>query len=263
MTGGAGGIGAGVSRRLAGEGATVVINDIAEELLTATVRAIGRSDGPDAIAVPGDIRAQATVDEVARVASAVDGGRVDILVNNVGDYRPSGRFLTTSPQEWNALYAINLEHVFRCTRAIAPAMVARGQGSIVNVSTVEASRGIPNCAVYSAFNAGVNAFTRSLAVELGPSGVRVNAIAPDLADTLQTPATAMLRGRDPAMVRHWSPLGHFGQPDEYADVVMFLASDLSRYVTGHVIPVDGGTIAASGWYLRASGRGWTNMPDVP
>ena len=263
VTGGAAGIGGGVSRRLAGEGATVVINDIAEELLTATVRAIGRSDGPDAIAVPGDIRAQATVDEVARVASAVDGGRVDILVNNVGDYRPSGRFLTTSPQEWNALYAINLEHVFRCTRAIAPAMVARGQGSIVNVSTVEASRGIPDCAVYSAFNAGVNAFTRSLAVELGPSGVRVNAIAPDLADTLQTPATAMLRGRDPAMVRHWSPLGHFGQPDEYADVVVFLASELSRYVTGHVIPVDGGTIAASGWYLRASGRGWTNMPDLP
>ena len=263
VTGGAAGIGGGVSRRLAGEGATVVINDIAEELLTATVRAIGRSDGPDAIAVPGDIRAQATVDEVARVASAVDGGRVDILVNNVGDYRPSGRFLTTSPQEWNALYAINLEHVFRCTRAIAPAMVARGQGSIVNVSTVEASRGIPDCAVYSAFNAGVNAFTRSLAVELGPSGVRVNAIAPDLADTLQTPAAAMLRGRDPAMVRHWSPLGHFGQPDEYADVVVFLASELSRYVTGHVIPVDGGTIAASGWYLRASGRGWTNMPDLP
>ena len=263
VTGGAAGIGGGVSRRLAGEGATVVINDIDEELLTATVREIGRSDGPDAIAVPGDIRAQATVDEVARVASAVDGGRVDILVNNVGDYRPSGRFLTTSPQEWNALYAINLEHVFRCTRAIAPAMVARGQGSIVNVSTVEASRGIPDCAVYSAFNAGVNAFTRSLAVELGPSGVRVNAIAPDLADTLQTPAAAMLRGRDPAMVRHWSPLGHFGQPDEYADVVVFLASELSRYVTGHVIPVDGGTIAASGWYLRASGRGWTNMPDVP
>jgi NAD(P)-dependent dehydrogenase (short-subunit alcohol dehydrogenase family) len=266
VTGGGGGIGGGVSRRLAREGATVVINDIDEELLTATVgeiRGSDGSDGPDAIPVLGDIREQATVDELARVASAVDGGRVDILVNNVGDYRPSGRFLTTSPQEWNALYAINLEHVFRCTSAIAPAMVTRGRGSIVNVSTVEAFRGIPNCAVYSAFNAGVNAFTRSLAVELGPSGVRVNAIAPDLADTLQTPATAMLRGRDPAMVRHWSPLGHFGQPDEYADVVVFLASDLSRYVTGHVIPVDGGTIAASGWYLRASGRGWTNMPDVP
>jgi NAD(P)-dependent dehydrogenase (short-subunit alcohol dehydrogenase family) len=262
VTGGGAGIGGGVSRRLAGEGATVVINDIDEELLTGTVADI-RSSGGDGRGVPGDIRQPATVDELARVASGVDGGRIDILVNNVGDYRPSGRFLATSQEEWNALYAINLEHVFRCTRATAPSMVERGAGSIVNVSTVETLRGIPNCAVYSAFNAGVNAFTRSLAVELGPSGVRVNAIAPDLADTLQTPASLMLRGRDPEMVRHWSPLGHFGHPDEYADVVVFLASDLSRYVTGHVIPVDGGTIAASGWYLRASGRGWTNMPDVP
>ena len=262
VTGGGGGIGGGVSRRLAGEGATVVVNDIDQGLLAGTVADIEET-GATVLPVVGDIRAQATIDELARVASSVDKGRVDILVNNVGDYRPSGRFLATSSKEWDALYAINLEHVFRCTRAMAPGMVERGSGSIVNVSTVEAFRGIPNCAVYSAFNAGINAFTRSLAVELGPSGVRVNAIAPDLADTLQTPATLMLRGRDVGMVRHWSPLGHFGQPDEYADVVVFLASELSRYVTGHVIPVDGGTTAASGWYLRADGRGWTNMPDVP
>ena len=262
VTGGGGGIGGGVSRRLAGEGATVVVNDIDQGLLAGTVTDIEET-GATVLPVVGDIRDQATIDELARVASSVDEGRVDILVNNVGDYRPSGRFLATSSKEWDALYAINLEHVFRCTRAMAPGMVERGSGSIVNVSTVEAFRGIPNCAVYSAFNAGINAFTRSLAVELGPSGVRVNAIAPDLADTLQTPATLMLRGRDVGMVRHWSPLGHFGQPDEYADVVVFLASELSRYVTGHVIPVDGGTTAASGWYLRADGRGWTNMPDVP
>ncbi len=190
-------------------------------------------------------------------------GRVDILVNNVGDYRPNGRFLKTSEEQWEALYATNLEHVFRCTRAIAPAMVEQGSGSIVNVSTVEAFRGIPANAVYSAFNAGVNAFTRSLAVELGRDGVRVNAVAPDLTDTLQTPAESMLAGRDPAMVRHWVPLGRFGQPDDVADVVVFLASDASRFVTGHIIPVDGGTTAASGWYLRHDGRGWTNLPDSP
>jgi NAD(P)-dependent dehydrogenase (short-subunit alcohol dehydrogenase family) len=117
--------------------------------------------------------------------------------------------------------------------------------------------------VYSAFNAGVNAFTRSLAVELGRKGVRVNAIAPDLADTLQTPAEMMLAGRDEALVRNWVPLGRFGQPDDYGDVVVFLASDLSRFVTGHVIPVDGGTLAAGGWYLKRNGPGWTNMPDSP
>jgi NAD(P)-dependent dehydrogenase (short-subunit alcohol dehydrogenase family) len=117
--------------------------------------------------------------------------------------------------------------------------------------------------VYSAYNAAVEAFTRSLAVELGGDGVRVNAIAPDLADTLQTPAESMLRGRDPGLLRSWVPLGRFGHPDDYADVVVFLASDLSRFVTGTVIPVDGGTLAASGWYRRADGRGWTNLPDQP
>jgi 2-hydroxycyclohexanecarboxyl-CoA dehydrogenase len=200
---------------------------------------------------------------LAEAARSVADGRIDVLVNNVGDYRPNGRFLKTGPDEWSALYAMNFEHVLRCTRAMAPAMVDRGSGSIVNVSTVEAFRGIPANAVYSAFNAAVNAFTRSLAVELGRDGVRVNAIAPDLADTLQTPAASMLRGRDPGLVRHWVPLGRFGEPEDYGDVVVFLASSMARFITGHVIPVDGGTLAASGWYQRADGRGWTNLPDAP
>jgi 2-hydroxycyclohexanecarboxyl-CoA dehydrogenase len=262
VTGGAAGIGGAISRRLARAGAIVVVNDIDADLLTALVADID-ADGGRTVPVVGDIRDPATVAEVTTTALAVDGGRIDVLVNNVGDYRPNGRFLKTADEQWDELYAINLQHVFRCTRAVAPAMVERGAGSIVNVSTVEAFRGIPANAVYSAFNAGVNAFTRSLAVELGRDGVRVNAIAPDLADTLQTPAEAMLRGRDPEMVRHWVPLGRFGQPDDYADVVLFLASDQSRFVTGHVLPVDGGTTAASGWYLRRDGRGWTNLPDSP
>lgn len=258
VTGGGGGIGGGVTRRLAAEGATVVVNDVSPDLLDAVV-----ADVPTAVPVPGDIREPATVEALARAAFGVDRGRVDVLVNNVGDYRPSGRFLTTGDEQWDELYALNLQHVFRCTRAIAPAMVERRSGSIVNVSTVEALRGIPNNAVYSAFNAGVNAFTRSLAVELGRDGVRVNAIAPDLADTLQTPAERMLRGRDPAMLPHWVPLGRFGEPEAYADVVVFLASRLSRFVTGTVLPVDGGTTAAGGWYLRSDQKGWTNMPDAP
>jgi NAD(P)-dependent dehydrogenase (short-subunit alcohol dehydrogenase family) len=126
---------------------------------------------------------------------------------------------------------------------------------------VEAFRGIPGNAVYSAYNAGVSAFTKSLAVELGPSGIRVNAIAPDLADTPQTPAELMLAGRDPALLRSWLPAGRFGRPADFAGVVAFLASEDAAFVTGHTIPVDGGTLAASGWYGRAGGRGWTNMPD--
>lgn len=262
VTGGASGIGGGISRRLAVEGATVVVNDIDVDRLGATGADIDAAGGR-AVLVPGDITDPATVGQLAEVALAVADGQVDVLVNNVGDYRPNGYFLRTTEEQWAALYALNLEHVFRCTQALAPAMRARGSGSIVNVSTVEAFRGIPLNAVYSAFNAGVNAFTRSLAVELGRDGVRVNAIAPDLADTLQTPAEVMLRGRDPELVRQWLPLGRFGQPDDYADVVLFLASDQSRFVTGHVIPVDGGTTAASGWYGRADGQGWTNLPTAP
>jgi NAD(P)-dependent dehydrogenase (short-subunit alcohol dehydrogenase family) len=262
VTGGAGGIGGATTRRLAAEGALVVVNDCDEARLAAVVADVAGAGG-SAVPVPGDIRLSPTITTLADAAAAQADGRIDVLVNNVGDYRPNGRFLRTTEEDWASLHALNFEHVLRCTRAIAPAMVDRGSGSIVNVSTVEASRGIPANAVYSAYNAAVEAFTRSLAVELGGDGVRVNAIAPDLADTLQTPADTMLRGRDPALLRSWVPLGRFGDPEDYADVVLFLASDLSRFVTGHVIPVDGGTRAASGWYRRADGRGWTNLPDQP
>ena len=105
------------------------------------------------------------------------------------------------------------------------------------------------------------AFTRSLAVDVAQHGIRVNAIAPDLADTSQTPAELMLRGRDPDLIRTWIPVGRFGRPDDYAAVVEFLASDDARFVTGHTVPVDGGTLAASGWYARADRKGWTNMPN--
>ena len=262
VTGGGGGIGGAITRRLAVEGAKVVFNEIDQSLLDAAVSDIEAAGGV-VTAVRGDIRLSETVDALADAAMAVANGRVDILVNNVGDYRPAGRFLKSSRERWTASYAINLEHVFACTRAIAPAMVSQGSGSIVNVSTVEAFRGIPANAVYSAFNAGVNAFTRSLAVELGRDGVRVNAIAPDLMDTLQTPVEAMLSGRDPSLVGQWVPLGRFGRPEDCADVVVFLCSELSSFVTGHVIPVDGGTTAASGWYQRSDGKGWTNLPPAP
>ncbi|HTW97469.1 MAG TPA: SDR family oxidoreductase, partial [Acidimicrobiales bacterium] len=204
VTGGGAGIGGAVTRRLAAEGALLVVNDIEPAHLDAVTRDV-TAGGGEVVAVPGDIRSEQVVEELARAALAARDGRVDVLVNNVGDYRPPRRFLSAGRERWQELYAVNLEHVFACTYAIAPAMVASHAGSIVNVSTVEASRGIPRNAVYSAFNAGVEAFTRSLAVELGPEGVRVNAIAPDLTDTLQTPAEAMLGGRDPALVKLWLP----------------------------------------------------------
>jgi NAD(P)-dependent dehydrogenase (short-subunit alcohol dehydrogenase family) len=260
VTGGGGGIGGAVSRRLAADGATVVVNELDSDLLDATVADVQR-DGGRIVPVLGDVRDRATVAALQVAALGVADGRIDVLVNNVGDYRPSKRFVETTEDDWHAQYAITFEHVLRVTHALAPAMLARGSGSIVNVSTVEALRGIPRLAVYSAYNAAINAFTRSLAIEFGKDAVRVNAIAPDLADTLQTPAEWMLHGRPPEAVRRWSPLGRFGAPSEFADVVLFLASDLSSYVTGQVLCVDGGTNAAGGWYLNAEGTGWANAPD--
>jgi 2-hydroxycyclohexanecarboxyl-CoA dehydrogenase len=269
VTGGAGGIGGGVSRRLAAAGAIVVVVDIDKTTTDETVADISAAGG-EALGVVGDIRDPDVVALAAR--TAIDRGGVDVLVNNVGDYRldpsddrflPAGRFAHSTDEQWREIYAINLEHVFRMTRAVLPTMLANHSGSIVNVSTVEAFRGIPNNVVYSVFKAGVVEFTRSLAVEVGKDGVRVNAIAPDLADSLQTPAAVMLQGRDASLVPQWVPLARFGTAADYADVVLFLAGDQSRYVTGHTIPVDGGTLASSGWYRRADGRGWTNLPTAP
>ncbi len=261
VTGGALGIGGGISKRLARAGAHVVLNDINPDAAAATHDEIV-ADGGSCTTVVGDIRHRDVVAAITETALAVADSRIDILVNNVGDFRPAARdFLHSTEEQWQTLYELNLLHVLRMCHAVLPAMVARSNGAIVNNATVEAFRGIPYAAPYAAFNAGVVAFTRSLAVDVAQYGIRVNAIAPDLADTAQTPAELMLRGRDPELIRTWIPVGRFGTPDDYAAVVEFLASDDARFVTGQTLPVDGGTLAASGWYARADRKGWTNMPN--
>ncbi|GIH71344.1 SDR family NAD(P)-dependent oxidoreductase [Sphaerimonospora thailandensis] len=263
VTGGALGIGGAVSRRLARRGDLVVLADIDAEAAERTRLDIEAAGGR-CVVVAGDASDDDVVERVLDTALAAGDGRVDVLVNNVGDFRPASKtFLHSRPGQWQRLYELNLLHVFKMSHAVLPVMVERRSGCVVNNSTVEAFRGIPGHAVYSAYNAGVSAFTKSLAVEVGQYGVRVNAIAPDLADTEQTPASAMLRGRDPGLIPLWIPLGRYGEPDDYAAVVEFLASDEARFVTGHTIPVDGGTLAASGWYGRKDRKGWTNMPNEP
>jgi NAD(P)-dependent dehydrogenase (short-subunit alcohol dehydrogenase family) len=260
VTGGGGGIGRGISESFAAHGARVVIAERDATRARETAEAIGKAGGETRECVV-DVQERSQVEELLR-ATLSAYGRIDVLVNNVGDFLGSKPFAQTSEDEWEALYRINLKHVFTCCRAFVPVLVEQGQGgSIINISTIEAFRGIPNCAVYSAFNCGITGFTRSLALELGPQRIRVNAIAPETTETLQVPIHRWIAPAHRDRVPYWTPLGRFGTPDDLAGAALFLASDLSAWVTGTTIHVDGGALAAGGFYRTPSGS-WTNLPVV-
>jgi NAD(P)-dependent dehydrogenase (short-subunit alcohol dehydrogenase family) len=256
VTGGAAGIGQAICLRFASAGATVVVVDVDEPRTAATVAAIADAGG-EASGVLADVT---DVDSIAAVVSEA-GDRADILVNNVGHHL-FGRhdFVDSTEDEWEALHDVNLRHVLRCTRALLPGMLARGRGgSIVNLTTVEAHRGIPQHAVYSAYKAAVEAFTRSLALEVGDHGVRVNSIAPDLTESQQVRYSEWVPPEQLELLPTWVPLARFGTPDDIAGVALFLASVLSVFVTGTPVHADGGSLAAGGWFRTPAG-GWTNRP---
>ena len=264
VTGGGGGIGAATARLFADQGAQVVIADIDAELARLTAEQIAASGG-SAFAAVTDVRDAGQVAELAR--SVLERhGRVDVLVNNVGHWlRHPGDFVDTDPQLWDDLYRVNLHHVFLVTHAFLPAMIGQRSGAIVNVSSVEGLRGYPEDPVYAAFKAAVIHFTRSLAVQVGRDGVRVNAIGPDVTESLQVPYSQWLSAEEQAQWPQWVPVGRMGLPEDQAQVILFLASDLSAFVTGHTIPTDGGTGAAGGWFRssRRPDREWTNRPVAP
>jgi NAD(P)-dependent dehydrogenase (short-subunit alcohol dehydrogenase family) len=145
-------------------------------------------------------------------------------------------------------------------------MVERGRGSIVNVSSVEGLRGYPPGIIYGAYKAAVVQLTRSLGVQLGSAGVRVNGIGPDVTDSIQVPYDRIVPPEHQHLWPQWVPVGRMGVPRDQARIILFLASDLSAFMTGHTIPTDGGTAAAGGWFRsaqRAGGRAWTNRPIAP
>lgn len=259
VTGGGGGIGRGIVERFVAEGAAVVFAEIDPDRARETQAALGDNSA----AVVCDVRDPGAAP--ALVTAARDNfGRIDVLVNNVGHF--GGRrapFHEQTDDEWDALYRVNLAHVLTHSRAVLPVLLAQGDGgSIVNVSTIEAFRAIPTRAVYSAFKAAITGFTRSLAVEYARDRVRVNAIAPDVTETLQVPYSKWVRAEDEHLIPTWVPLGRFGQPEDVAGVAVFLASGLSKFVTGTTVHVDGGTFAAGGWFPTEEGA-WTNRPRRP
>ena len=187
-----------------------------------------------------------------------------MLVNNVGHFGGVVKaFHEQTDDEWNDLYRVNLGHVLTCTRVVLPVLLVEGDGgSIVNVSTIEAFRAIPTRAVYSAFKAAITGLTRSLAVEYAVERIRVNVIAADVTETLQVPYSRWVGPDDGHGIPAWVPLGRFGTPDDTVGAALFLASELSAFVTGTTVHVDGGTLASSGWFPTEEG-GWTNRPRRP
>ena len=257
VTGGGAGIGAAVTTLFAGHGARVEVAEIDRARATAVVDAVERSGGT-ARAHVVDVTTAAGVEALA-AAVLETHGRVDVLVNNVGDYRPLVRFEVSTPDSWQAMYEVNLLHVLAVTRAFLGPMVETGGGSIVNVHSVEGMRGYPGDPVYAAMKAAVAHFTTSLAVTMGRSGVRVNGIGPDLTQTPQVDYLGGPGDRD-GLWPSWAPVGRVGWPEDQARVALFLASDLAAFVTGHNIPVDGGTRAGGGWFYSPEARRFVNRP---
>ncbi|WP_050796111.1 SDR family NAD(P)-dependent oxidoreductase [Frankia sp. EUN1f] len=281
VTGAGAGIGQAIARGLAAAGVRVGLVEIDPTRATATAELIEKEGGL-AVALPADVMDTAALAD-AITATHAEFGRLDILVNNAGGVKAS-RFLDQSERSWRRHIDINLVSMLAATSTAAPLIAQtiaagnadageaggregarRGGGSIVNITSIEGMRAAPMYAVYAACKAGMINFTRTMALELAESGIRINAIAPDMTatagirgimrgpvdpDTLPAPPAERVPG-----IERYVPLGREGIAAEIADAAVFLCSDRAAYITGTTLSVDGGTAASAGW-LR-SGPGWT------
>lgn len=264
VTGGGGGIGRAIAIRLAEAGADVAVYDIFPERAEEAAERV-REAGTRALAIAGDVMDGDAL-RMAIDRTAAEFGRLDILANNAGGVSARA-FLEQSERSMRKHIDINLMSMLIATQAAAKHMVAGGRGgSIVNVASIEASRAAPHFAVYAACKAGMLSFTKSMAVELSEHAIRVNCIAPD--HTI-TPGNQGNRAGpvDPATWKKHSaeavdamnrliPLGREGVDMECGDAAVFLSSAMASYITGVLLPVDGGTWGSSGWVRGRDGK-WT------
>ncbi len=236
VTGAAAGIGRAVAELFASAGASVTVSDLDGLAAESVAEAIGASDG-NAVSVGCDVTREADLDAVVRMSVKHFGG-VDILVNNAGGGGPKPFDMAAADFEW--AYRLNVFSLFRLTQLCAPHMRQRGGGAIVNISSMAGQNANSDMASYASSKAAVNHLTRNIAYDLGPMGIRVNAIAPGAIKThaLSTVLTAEIEERMLAK----TPLGRLGAPDDIANAALFLCAPASSWISGQVLTVSGGGV---------------------
>lgn len=236
ITGGGSGIGLATAHAFCKEGAKVILFGRREEKLVSAANELGDS----ALIVQGDMTHNDDLDQLINKTLNNFKG-IDILVNSAGLFN-GAPLHEISDSQWDGMMDINIRSVFQLTRRVLPIMMAQKSGSIVHISSILGLIAVPEVAAYNVSKGALNQFSRSIAVEYGSYGIRSNSICPGLIDTDMT-ADLM---KDADLMKEWSkeyPIGRFGKPEDVASACLFLASDESSFITGTVLPVDGGFTA--------------------